>query len=120
MIFSLLWKDCLRNGMMTLKTRAIIIKAKKLNYRVLMMQLNELRQNLENRMMCGKCYLRTGHTRRNCTFESCNSARSCGDINKHPEEKAKCRSLLVKSILLKRIRKVLLMRSSLSEGPKRN
>ena len=78
------------------------------------------RQNLENRMMCGKCYLRTGHTGRNCTFESCNSARSCGDINKHPEEKAKCQSLLVKSILLKRIRKVLLMRSSLSEGPKRN
>ena len=43
MNFSLLWKDCLRNGMITLKTRAIIIKAKRLNYRVLMMQVNELR-----------------------------------------------------------------------------
>ena len=43
--------------------------------------------------MCGKCRLRTEHTRRNCTFESCNSARSCGDVNKHPDEKAKRRKL---------------------------
>ena len=51
------------------------------------------RQNCSNRMMCGNCHLRTGHTRRNCTFDSCNSARSCGDIDKHCDEKARRRKL---------------------------
>ena len=51
------------------------------------------RQNLSNRM-CGKCHLRTGHMRRNCTLDSCNSARSCGDLDKHCEEKAKRRKLV--------------------------
>jgi hypothetical protein len=51
------------------------------------------RQNCGNRMMCGNCHLRTGHTRRNCTFDSCNSARSCGDIDKHCDEKARRRKL---------------------------
>ena len=44
-------------------------------------------------MMSGNCHLRTGHTRRNCTFDSCNSARSCGDIDKHCDEKARRRKL---------------------------
>ena len=43
--------------------------------------------------MCGNCHLRTGHKRRNCTFDSNNSARSCGDIDKHCDEKARCRKL---------------------------
>ena len=41
----------------------------------------------KTKAQCGKCHLRTGHTKRNCTNEACTSAESCCDIDKHADEK---------------------------------
>ena len=39
------------------------------------------------RPACSKCHLRLGHTRPLCPNEVCASARLCGELKKHPEEK---------------------------------
>ena len=51
------------------------------------------RENSIGGTVCGKCHLRAGHTKRNCTLESCDSVRSCGFIDKHSDEKAKRKKL---------------------------
>ena len=39
--------------------------------------------------VCGKCHMKSGHTRRNCTEEKeCQSALLCGQMDEHPLEKA--------------------------------
>lgn len=38
-------------------------------------------------LQCGKCHMREGHSKRSCANELCLSAQSCGDVDKHPEEK---------------------------------
>ena len=35
----------------------------------------------------GKCHMRTGHSKRNCSNETCTSAESCCDLDKHHDEK---------------------------------
>ena len=45
------------------------------------------------RTACTKCHLRAGHTRANCVNECCTSARLCGDIKRHPEEKRQIKDL---------------------------
>lgn len=43
---------------------------------------------------CSKCHLHLGHSRNNCTFkQTCNSAKLCGDVNRHSVEKKKLREL---------------------------
>ena len=39
--------------------------------------------------VCGQCHLREGHTKRNCGLGQCLSAKFCGLIEKHPDEKGK-------------------------------
>ena len=39
------------------------------------------------------CHLRAGHTRANCVNECCTTARLCGDIKSHPEEKRRIKDL---------------------------
>jgi len=46
--------------------------------------------------VCGKCHLRSGHTRRNCDGEECTSAMLCGILDKHPGEKSMRRTLTLK------------------------
>jgi hypothetical protein len=45
------------------------------------------------RPACSKCHLRAGHTRPNCQNELCMSARLCGDLKRHPEEKKEIKDL---------------------------
>ena len=40
-----------------------------------------------------KCHLRAGHSRANCVSECCTSARLCGDLKRHPEEKRQIKNL---------------------------
>ena len=53
------------------------------------------------RTACTKCHLRAGHTRANCVNECCTSARLCGDIKRHPEEKRQIKDLKTDLQLLK-------------------
>lgn len=53
------------------------------------------------RAACTKCHLRAGHTRTNCVNECCSSARLCGDIKRHPEEKRQIKDLKTDLQLLK-------------------
>jgi hypothetical protein len=46
---------------------------------------------------CGKCHLKLGHTRRNCSFSPCKSAFSCGILTKHADQKVE-RSNLEKTV----------------------
>lgn len=59
------------------------------------------------RTACTKCHLRAGHTRANCVNECCTSARLCGDIKRHPEEKRQIKDLKTDLQLLKSKRKKL-------------
>ena len=59
------------------------------------------------RTACTKCHLRAGHTRANCVNECCTSARLCGDIKRHPEEKRQTKDLKTDLQLLKSKRKKL-------------
>ena len=45
------------------------------------------------RPACSKCHLRAGHTRPNCQNKVCMSARLCGDLKRHPEEKKEMKDL---------------------------
>ena len=56
------------------------------------------------RTACTKCHLRAGHTRANCVNECCTSARLCGDIKRHPEEKRQIKDLKTDLQLLKSTR----------------
>jgi hypothetical protein len=38
-------------------------------------------------VQCGRCHLKVGHSKRKCLNESCISAESCCDLDKHPDEK---------------------------------
>ena len=42
-----------------------------------------------SRSACSKCHLRSGHTRTNCQNKLCTSARLCGELKRHPEDKKK-------------------------------
>ena len=53
------------------------------------------------RPACSKCHLRTGHVRTNCPNNPCVSARFCGDIKRHPEEKKDVKSAKTDLQLLK-------------------
>ena len=46
-----------------------------------------------SRPACSKCHLRAGHTRPNCQNELCTSARLCGDLKRHPEQKKEIKDL---------------------------
>ena len=46
-----------------------------------------------SRPACSKCHLRSGHVRTNCTNEQCTSARYCGDLKRHPEDKKEVKEL---------------------------
>ena len=48
-----------------------------------------------------KCHLRAGHTCTNCVSECCTSARLCGDLKRHPEEKRQIKNLNTDLQLLK-------------------
>lgn len=50
---------------------------------------------------CGKCHLKIGHNRRICDGDQCASAMLCGILEKHPDDKAKLRSLSQKVEKLK-------------------
>ena len=54
-----------------------------------------------SRPACTKCHLRAGHTRTNCVSECCTSARLCGDLKRHPEEKRQIKNLNTDLQLLK-------------------
>ena len=43
--------------------------------------------------VCGQCHLREGHTKRNCKLGVCLSVKSCGLIDKHPNEKGERRKM---------------------------
>ena len=45
------------------------------------------------RPACSKCHLRAGHTRPNCQNKVCMSARLCGDLKRHPEERKEIKDL---------------------------
>ena len=46
-----------------------------------------------SRPACSKCHLRAGHTRTNCKNKVCMSARICGDLKRHPEDKKEIKDL---------------------------
>ena len=47
--------------------------------------------------VCGKSHMKSGDTRRNCTEETeCQSALLCGQMDKHPQEKALRKNLTQK------------------------
>jgi hypothetical protein len=41
----------------------------------------------KTKVQCGKCHLRIGHTKRNCSLGNCEGPQHCGDIDKHDTEK---------------------------------
>lgn len=41
----------------------------------------------KTKVQCGKCHLRFGHTKRNCSLGACDAQQHCGDIEKHDQEK---------------------------------
>ena len=43
--------------------------------------------------VCGQCHLREGHAKRNCKIGVCLSVKSCGLIDKHPNEKGERRKM---------------------------
>ena len=52
-----------------------------------------LNHNSGSLSICGKWHLKIGHNRHVCDGEQCTSAMLCGIIDKHPDDKAKLRSL---------------------------
>ena len=57
-------------------------------------KLKLLRKLIDSsRPACTKCHFRAGHTRTNCVSECCISARLCGDLKRHPEEKRQIKNL---------------------------
>ena len=46
-----------------------------------------------SRPACSKCHLRAGHTRTNCKNKVCMSARICGDLKRHSEDKKEIKDL---------------------------
>ncbi|KAK3737852.1 hypothetical protein QZH41_015777, partial [Actinostola sp. cb2023] len=57
-----------------------------------------LNHNSGSLSICGKCHLKIGHNRHVCDGEQCTSAMLCGIIDKHPDDKAKLRSLSQKKV----------------------
>ena len=53
------------------------------------------------RTACTKCHLRASHKRANCVNECCTTARLCGDMKSHPEEKRQIKDLKTDPQLLK-------------------
>jgi hypothetical protein len=43
--------------------------------------------------MCGNCRQREGHNKLNCPYQKCETVFLCGDIAKHPEEKARMKQV---------------------------
>ena len=70
-------------------------------------EIDSLEQSFSHRPIdstrpaCMKCHLRAGHMRINCVSECCTSARLCGDLKRHPEEKQQIKNLNTDLQLLK-------------------